>query len=265
MSTMDRVKPRQTCPSPKTALGWSHMSARIRLIWLTFGLGAVLALAPTLLMARSAQAQSDLDKRFLEDWDRQARVPVAVPPGPPAKVIIVKFNDFMCPGCKYWYETLKPVLAKYQTTPGAVRYVEKDFPWNAGCNPALKETIPGHEASCAAAAAVRLAADRGKRDVMAEWLYAHQPATAPQGKLMLDEVKAHASELLGIKDFVAAYMTKLPEIQKDISDGMAVKVNSTPTYFINGIRTVKDDGSVIPLHYLELGIQRELQKGARGN
>jgi protein-disulfide isomerase len=218
-------------------------------------------LAPTLLVARGAQAQTDLDKRWLQDWwDRQPRVTVAVPPGPAAKVVILKFNDWMCPGCKYWYETLKPVLAKYQATPGAVRYVEKDFPWNSGCNAALKQTITGHEASCAAAAAVRLADDRGKREVMAEWLYAHQPQSAAQGKPMLDEVKAHASDVLGIKDFVAAYMTKLPDIQKDVSDGVAVKVNSTPTYFVNGVRTVNEDGSVIPLHYLELGIQRELQK-----
>jgi protein-disulfide isomerase len=236
------------------------MSARIRVMWLTFGLGGVLALAPTLLMARGAQAQSDPDKRFLEDWDRQPRVTVAVPPGPAAKVVIVKFNDWMCPGCKYWYETLKPVLAKYQATPGAIRYVEKDFPWNVGCHPGLSQTINGHEASCAAAAAVRLAADRGKREAMAEWLYAHQPQSPAQFKPMLDEVKAHASEVLGIKDFVAAYMTKLPDIQKDVSDGVAVKVNSTPTYFINGVRTSGGDGTVIPIHYFELAIQRELQK-----
>jgi protein-disulfide isomerase len=236
------------------------MRLRVRVTWLTVGIGLALALAPAFLAARGAQTQGDLDKRFLEDWDRQPRVTVAVPPGPPAKVVIVKFNDWMCPGCKSWYELLKPVLAKYQATPGAIRYVEKDFPWNTGCNTALKQTIPGHEASCASAAAVRLAADRGKRDAMAEWLYAHQPQSAAQGKPMLDEVKAHASEVLGIKDFVAAYMTKLPDIQRDVADGVAVKVNSTPTYFVNGVRTVKDDGSVIPLHYLELGIQHELQK-----
>ena len=152
------------------------------------------------------------------------------------------------------------MLAKYQAAPGAIRYVEKDFPWNSGCNAALKQTIPGHEASCAAAAAVRLAADRGKREVMAEWLYAHQPQSAPQGKLMLDEVKTHASDVLGIKDFVAAYTAKLPDIRKDVSDGVAVNVNSTPTYFINGVRTVDQEGKMIPLHYLELGIQHELQK-----
>jgi protein-disulfide isomerase len=230
-------------------------------MWLTAAAGCVLALAPVWLGAQAAQGQSEMDKRFLEQWDRQARVSVPVPPGPPAKVVIVKFNDWMCPGCKYWYETLKPVLAKYQATPGAIRYVEKDFPWNTGCNAALKETIRGHEASCAAAAAVRLAADRGKRDAMAEWLYAHQPQSAPQGKLVLDEVKNHASEVLGIKDFVAAYMTKLPDIQKDVADGIASRVSSTPTYFINGIRAASPDGTTYDLHYVELAIQRELQKG----
>jgi protein-disulfide isomerase len=227
---------------------------------LTAVLAGALVLVPSWLGAQAAQGQTELDKRFLEQWDRQVRVQVPVPPGPAAKVVIVKFNDWMCPGCKYWYETLKPVLAKYQATPGAIRYVEKDFPWNIGCNSALKQTINGHEASCAAAAAVRLAADRGKREAMAEWLYAHQPQTAAQGKPMLEDVKTHASEVLGIKDFVAAYMTKLPDIQKDVADGIASQVASTPTYFVNGIRAANPDGTTYALHYLELGIQRELQK-----
>ena len=208
----------------------------------------------------AAQNQADVEKRFLEEWAKQPRVKIAIPPGPSAQVVIVKFNDWMCPGCKWWYENFKPLLAKYQATPGAIRYVEKDWPWNKACNPAAQQTIPGHEAACAAAAAVRLAADRGKRETMAEWLYAHQPETAATRRVALEEVKAKASELLGIKDFVAEYMKKLPDIQKDVSDGMAVQIGSTPTYFINGVRAVQGDGSTIPLHYMELAIQQELKK-----
>src|SRR4029077_195265 len=126
-------------------------------------------------------AQQDLDKRFLEMWDKQAHVTLPVAAGG-AKVVIVKFNDWMCPGCRIWYQQMKPVLAKYQaSSPGAIKYVEKDWPWNSQCNAAVARTFPGHEASCAAAAPVRLAADHGKREEMLEWMYANQPATADQG------------------------------------------------------------------------------------
>lgn len=206
-----------------------------------------------------AQSQAELDRRFLEVWAQQPRMNLGVAPGG-AKVVIVKFNDWMCPGCKFWYEQLKPVLAKYQATPGAIKYVEKDFPWNAECNTALRQTIPGHEAACAAAAAVRLAAERGKRETMAEWLYANQPGTPAQRQTMLSRVRAKTIELTGIRDFAAAYAAKLPEIRKDIGEGIASQVQSTPTYFINGIRAAGPDGSTLPLRYLELAIQHELSR-----
>lgn len=215
------------------------------------------ALATTLL---SAQNQADLDKRFVDAWAQQARVEVGVPAGG-AKVVVVKFNDWMCPGCKFWKEALAPTFAKYQATPGAFKYVEKDWPWNTECNAGIKQGIDGHQSSCAAAAAVRIAADKGKREAMADWLYANQPETPEARRTMPDRVKAKAIQLLGIPDFATAYALKLPLIRKDVSDGIAAKVASTPTYFINGIRAQNEQGT-LPIHYFELAIQYELKKGA---
>ena len=221
-------------------------------------LPVALAAAVMSLTGASRQNQKELDQRFLDFWKQQPRVTLPVP-GPAAKVVIVKFNDWMCPGCKFWYEQLKPVMAKYQATPGALKYVEKDWPWNSECNPAV-QTIHGHEASCAAAAAVRLAADRGKRDAMIDWLYANQPETEPERQTMLARVKAKTTEMLGIKGVTAADATKLPEIRKDIDAGVAAHVQSTPTYFINGIRASDPEGRTFQLHYVEVAIQYELSK-----
>ncbi len=219
----------------------------------------LLLAAATSLIGAAPQNQKELDQRFIDAWKQQPRVTFAVP-ADGAKVVIVKFNDWMCPGCRYWYEQMKPVLAKYQASaPGAVTYVEKDWPWNSQCNPAA-QTIHGHEASCAAAAAVRLAADRGKRDAMIEWLYANQPETEPARQTMLERVRAKTGEMLGIKDVAAADSSKLPDIRKDIEAGVAAQVRSTPTYFINGVRAAAPDGSTFPLHYIELAIQYELAK-----
>jgi protein-disulfide isomerase len=203
--------------------------------------------------ARTApQGQDELDRRFLEAWAQQRRLDPGVPAAG-AKVVVVKFNDWMCPGCKFMYIELKPILAKYQAKPGMVKYVEKDWPWNAKCNLAVK-TIPGHEASCDAAAAVRIAADRGKRELMVDWLYANQEGMTPE------KVRAKAAEMLAVSDFSAGYGLKLSAIQKDVADGQAVEVRSTPTYFVNGIRAVDAQGSPIPAHYFDIAIQYELQR-----
>jgi protein-disulfide isomerase len=207
----------------------------------------------------AAQSQAAIDAQFLEYWKAQPKVNLNVP-ADGAKVVIVKFNDWMCPGCKILYEQMKPVLAKYQARPGAIKYVEKDLPWDTACNPASGRTIPGHEASCAAAAAVRLAADRGKRDVMAEWMYANQPASEEQRRTMLSRVHAKTAELLGIRDFPAAYQTKIAAIRNDTTQAQALKVQSTPTYFINGVRAAGPDGSMIQLRYVEAAIEYELNK-----
>lgn len=207
-----------------------------------------------------AQTQEELDKRFVDAWVKQPRVNLRIPAAG-AKVVIVKFNDWMCPGCKIWYQQLKPVLAKHQAaTPGAIKYVEKDFPWNVQCNPSIQQTILGHESACAAAVAVRLAAEKGKREAMAEWVYANQPQTPAQRQVMVERVRAKVEELLGIKNFTALYNTRLADVKKDVADGMAVQVGSTPTYFINGIRAAAPDGGTLPLHYVEVAIQHELKK-----
>ena len=109
-------------------------------------------------------------------------------------------------------------------------------------------------------AAVRLAADKGQRDAMAEWLYANQPTTDDQRQRMPGRVRAKAMEMFGLADFAAASAAKLPDIKKDVAEGMALGINSTPTYFINGIRASGPDGSTIPLHYFELALQYEYQK-----
>jgi protein-disulfide isomerase len=213
-------------------------------------------LAPGLVLAAQ---NSDADARFVQAWNQQPRATLIAPPGP-GKVVIVKFNDWMCPGCRVWYDTLKPVLAKYQAMPGAIKYVEKDWPWNSSCNGAVQQTFVGHEASCYAAAAVRLAADKGKREQMVEWLYGNQPETQAARDAMPERVKAKVAEMLGVKDFSAAYQSTLPDINKDVAEGISVQIRSTPTYFINGVRAAGSDGGTLPLHYLELGIQEELKK-----
>jgi protein-disulfide isomerase len=74
---------------------------------------------------------------------------------------------------------------------------------------------------------------------MEEWLYSNQLTMAP------DTVKAAAQRILGFTDFDQRYVAKLPDIRKDVADGAALRINGTPTLFINGVRVVSQ-GSCRP-------------------
>jgi protein-disulfide isomerase len=75
-------------------------------------------------------------------------------------------------------------------------------------------------------------------------------------------IKAQAIKMLGVTDFDREYAVKLQDIQRDESDGQALGINSTPTYFVNGIRTTDAKGTNLPAQYFELGIKVELGKPA---
>ncbi|MFO7302765.1 MAG: vitamin K epoxide reductase family protein [Acidobacteriota bacterium] len=176
---------------------------------------------------RPQTASEQLD--FAESWKLQPRVDLGIDPEG-ASVVIVKFNDYECPACRTYEALYSPVLEKFAAShPGAIKYVVKDWPWNSECNFHTMSTIPGHEAACESAAAARLAKELGRYEEMVDWIYANQGKTKA-------ELRAAVQRILGVADFDREYARLLPEIRRDIADGGAIGINSTPTYFINGVR-----------------------------
>ncbi len=207
----------------------------------------LVAVASTVAGAQTPGMTLEARQNFAAAWARQPRVDVGIP-AEGARVVILKFNDYECPGCRDAETAYRPVLDKFAAShPGAIKYVVKDWPWNTACNAHAGRTIPGHEASCDAAAAVRMARDRGKADEMIAWVYANQ-GTTPEA------VRAAAGRLLGITDFDREYTVKVAEIGRDVADGAALDVSSTPAYFINGVRLP----GIIPVELFELAITLEL-------
>ncbi len=169
------------------------------------------------------QQRADLEKW----WDVQQKEDLPIP-SEGAKVLIVKFSDFMCPGCRQTYELYKPILAKYEAT-GQVRYVEKQFPLEAECN---QYAPSNHFASCEAAAAVVMARSKGTADKLEQWLFTNQAL------LTRDVVRKAAQDIGGVPDFDARYDHALQEVKMDAGLGGLLQIKSTPTFFINGRRIV---------------------------
>src|SRR5262249_50953213 len=198
--------------------------------------------------APATEATQDRREEFERWFVSQPRLPLVIP-NEGAKVLVVKFNDFQCPACSQSYLQYKSIFAKYDMEhPGAVKLVLKDFPLNPDCNPNLTQRL--HSAACEAAVAVRLARQHGKGPQLEEWLYTHQPEMNPTS------VKKAAAEVGGVPDFDAKFASTIALVKGDVALGTQLRVMSTPTFFING---VKVEGS-LPAQYFEQAIAIELKR-----
>jgi len=183
---------------------------------------------------------------FLRWLDVQPKEDVPVDPQG-AKVVIVKFNDFQCPGCRDVYFLYRDMLEKYSAA-GTVKAVTKHYPLEPECNP----SVPGgnHYVACEAAAAMVMAESTGKAAEIEQWLFTNQ------SKLTPDSVKQAASDIGGIPDFDARYAQALTRVRDDASLGSRLKVKSTPTFFINGRRI---EGG-LPPPALQAAIEHEMKR-----
>jgi uncharacterized membrane protein len=179
--------------------------------------------------AAAAAAQPTVNSTEFERWyTQQPRLPIPVPDDG-AKVVVIKFNDYLCPPCRQTYMEYKPILAKWQgSNPGAVKFMTKDYPLDPECN----SNTPGgqHLAACEAAAAVRMARDRGRADALEEWLFDNQPSMTPA------MVREGVKNVGKVPDFEERYPRVLELVKGDIALGAQLGVHATPTFFINGVR-----------------------------
>ena len=180
-------------------------------------------------------------------WAVQPRVELPIP-NEGAKVLVVKFSDYMCPACRQTYEFYKPVLGKYLAG-GEVRYVVKHYPLEAECNPSAPNN---HYASCEAAAAVIMAKPKGTAEKLEQWIFSNQIGLTPEA------VKSAAKDIGGIQDFDAQYQTVLQEVKADAKLGETLKVSQTPTFYINGRKLIGT--TITPPQYFDYLIELALKE-----
>lgn len=146
-----------------------------------------------------------------------------------AAILLLKFNDYQCPGCGQTYRDYKAVLAKWEKqAPGKIKYITKDYPLERECNAFVAQDL--HPGACEAAVAVRLAREKGRAAPMEEWLYANQPAMNPE------TVKKAAATVGGVTDFDQRYAATLELVKADIAQGQQLRIGGTPTFFMNGMQ-----------------------------
>jgi protein-disulfide isomerase len=135
---------------------------------------------------------------------------------PGAAVTIIEFSDFECPYCKLSQPVLKEILERY---PGKVKLVYRDFPG------------PNHAHAQQAAEAAQCAAEQGRFWQYHDALFDRQVAGSGWDFSAL--AQATGIDLSAFEECRRSGRVR-SEVSRDVRDGSAVGVMSTPTFFING-------------------------------
>jgi len=147
-------------------------------------------------------------------------------------VTVVEFLDFECEACGAFYPVVEELREEYS---GQVTFAFRYFP------------LPGHFNSTNAAIAVEAAAQQGQLEAMytqmfesqAEWGEA-QESRAPLFRQFAEELGLDMAEY----DAAVADPATLQRVESDFEEGIALGVESTPTFFVEGrliaLRTFDD-------------------------
>jgi len=139
-----------------------------------------------------------------------------------AKIVIVEFSDFQCPYCRRFYEeTYQPLLDTY---PGQIRFVYRNLP--------LPPTM--HPEAMSAAVASLCANDQE-----AYWDY-HDKLFSSESLNEKTYIQ-YATDLgLNVEDFTACLSSGKHDdfIAQDMAFSSDLGVQSTPTFFVNGLALV---------------------------
>jgi protein-disulfide isomerase len=141
---------------------------------------------------------------------------------PDAKVTIIEYADFECPACAiYSTEILKKLADEYKDN---LRIVYRHFP------------LPQHKKAVDAAKTAESAGKQGKFWEMHDLLYEKQEGWSTSANLK--EIFSEYANNLGLDS--AKYKDDLgsdpvsQKIKKDEADGYKLKIDSTPTFYVNG-------------------------------
>ncbi len=154
-----------------------------------------------------------------------------------APITLVEFADFQCPFCRQWeQQTYQPLLAAY---PGKIRFVYRDFPLTSI-----------HPNAMPAAEAAQCANEQGQFWPFHDKLFGGETLSA-------DVYNQYAQQLnLDMTKFAQCISTHkfAQQIQADSDFATNLGVNSTPTFFINGLALV----GAQPLEAFKSVIDKEL-------
>ena len=163
-----------------------------------------------------------------EDFDKEYKINIGrsyIKGNKDAKVTIVEFSDFQCPFSKRFHSVINEALNAY---PKDVKFIFKNFPLNF------------HPQARSAAKATFAAGAQGKYWEMVDLLFQNNEG------LSEEKYKQLAGQLgLNVEKFMQDYKERDAEWEKIIAEDLAAvdacEARGTPTFYINGKKTMARD------------------------
>ncbi|MDP3958054.1 MAG: thioredoxin domain-containing protein [bacterium] len=161
------------------------------------------------------------------------------------KVELIEYSDFQCPACAAYEPLVAEIRGDFNDT---LRFAYRHFP--------LTQI---HQNAVLAAKAAEAAGKQGKFWEMHDLLFEKQEEWATSAT-MRTLATAYAKELgLDTARFEADLDSKETEdkIERDYAGGLRLKVNATPTFFVNGTK-IKNPGNY---DEFKREIERAMERG----
>jgi protein-disulfide isomerase/uncharacterized membrane protein len=149
-----------------------------------------------------------------------------------AKIQVVEFSDFECPGCRRLYSELKKVYPKYQDN---LAIIHKNFPLDNSCNSVITEKF--HEDACYLANFARCAGEQNKfwevTDIITTLSSIDRRDSALNPRQELKENVASLGLDQAAIDECIESGRQIEVIKKDIKQALELEIEGTPTVWVN--------------------------------
>lgn len=190
--------------------------------------GAVLVLVAIIIGVNLIQANQPIGEIVsIDPIERPTPNGTAVG-NPDAPVRIDVFEDFQCPACQVFTETVEPQIMDELVATGQVYYVFRQYPF-------LDDRSPTKESDQAANASL-CAAEQDRFWDFHDILFANSGENV--GAFTDRRLVAYAEDLnLNMKDFNACFNENRykSQIDEDISEAIRLGISGTPSVYVNGI------------------------------
>ena len=140
-----------------------------------------------------------------------------------AAVILVEYSDFQCPACAAYYPLVKQLSEEFGDK---MVFIYRHFP------------LSQHQNAESAAVAAEAAGRQGKFWEMHDLIFDNQNEWAKSARWSVEDIFVKYAEKLNLdlEKFKADLDLKeiKQKVSKDLESGVNVRVNGTPTFFLNG-------------------------------
>ena len=164
--------------------------------------------------AEPSQPALLLDAVSTTDW---------VKGGKESKVTLIEYSDFQCPACGHYYPLVKQLAQEFGDK---IQFAYRHFP------------LPSHKNAELAARAAEAGGAQNKFWEMHDMIFEHQGEWSEKSAGDARNIFRQYAEKLGLD--TARFESDLDsdavknKVENDRQSGLRSKVNSTPTFFLNG-------------------------------